>query len=331
VDIYKQIMNCFSGIPCIADWREVQTLFHRIASKKPYHWMLPVWACEAVGGTASQAIPAAVSIACSQISIILVDDMLDSDPRGEFHSLGEPATANMACAFQAAGLAVITQCKAETDAKLAALSSLDQMTLITAFGQYQGTQCVANEADYWRIVQTKSSPFFGSALHIGALLGGGSLGVVEELKKLGQLYGEMIQIHDDLNDALEVPANPDWLPEHNSLPILFAETVEHPDKQRFGELRREAQDPKKLAEAQAILIRCGAISYGIDQLIQRYQKCREILDTLHLINYAGLDCMLEKTIQPIKNLFESLGSDQSLFSPISRISNCGTSGGSNPI
>ena len=173
--------------------------------------------------------------------------------------------------------------------------------------------------------------FFGSALHIGALLGGGSLGAVEEMKKLGQLYGEMIQIHDDLNDALEVPANPNWLPEHNSLPILFAQTVGHPDKQRFVELRREAQDPKKLAEAQAILIRCGAISYGVDQLVQRYQKCRNILDTLPLINYEGLDLMLDKTIQPIKKLFEALGSNQSFFPPTSRISNCGTSGGSNPI
>lgn len=293
--------------------------------------MLPVWACEAVGGSISQAIPAAVTIACNQISIILVDDMLDSDPRGEFHSIGEPAAANMACAFQAAGSAVITQCEAETDTKVAALSSLDQMTLLTAFGQYQDTQDIANEADYWRVVRTKSSPFFGSALQIGALLGGGSNDAVDRLKTLGQLYGEMIQIHDDLNDALEVPANPDWLAEHTSLPILFARTVEHPDKQYFEELRREAQDPKKLAEAQAILIRCGAISYGVDQLVQRYQKCREILDTLPLVNYADLDFMLDKTVQPIRKLFEGLGSNQSFFPPTSRISNCGTSGGSNPI
>jgi hypothetical protein len=45
-------------------------------------WLLPLQACEAVGGTPEQAVPAATAVACSQIGIILIDDMLDLDPHG---------------------------------------------------------------------------------------------------------------------------------------------------------------------------------------------------------------------------------------------------------
>ena len=83
MEIYDQIINEFSNIPHIQNWEEVQTLFRRVALGKPRHWLLPLRACEAVGGTLEQAMPALVAVACSHIGIVLVDDMLDADPRGE--------------------------------------------------------------------------------------------------------------------------------------------------------------------------------------------------------------------------------------------------------
>lgn len=40
------------------------------------------------------------------------------------------------------------------------------------------------------------------------------------LAALGQIYGLMLQFHDDLRDALERPANPDWRYGRFTLPIL---------------------------------------------------------------------------------------------------------------
>jgi geranylgeranyl pyrophosphate synthase len=313
MDIYEQMTDQFMRLPYLSNWDEVTVLFGRLASRKPYHWMLPVWACEGVGGSNDQAVSAAVSIACSQISIILVDDMLDSDPRGEYRLVGAPATANMACALQAAAAVAIATSRIDSDARLEALSSFDRMILLTTLGQYWDSSPATDEASYWQIVRAKSSPFFGSALYIGALLGGANIQVAGKLNDLGHIYGEMIQIHDDLNDAMEVPANPDWTSEHSSLPILFAQIVEYPEKSRFMELRRNALDPEKLAEAQSILIRCGAISYGIDQLVQRYQKCQELLKEIQLTHRSGLDLMLDMVIDPVKKVFNSLGMDQPLF------------------
>jgi geranylgeranyl pyrophosphate synthase len=167
-------------------------------------------------------------------------------------------------------------------------------------------------------------------LEIGALLGGAPAEVAGGLKELGHLYGEMIQIHDDLNDALETPANPDWLAGRTSLPILFAQIVDHPDRQRFLELRGQASDPERLAEAQTILIRCGAISYGVDQLVWRDQQARAILDGLSLYKREDLEKMLDEVIDPVKKLFSTLGMAQFSLPPNSLRSDAGTSGGSNP-
>jgi geranylgeranyl pyrophosphate synthase len=306
MDIFEQIINYFLNTPRVDSWEEMRTLFRRIAFRRPDHWLLPVKACEAVGGTPDQAVPAAVAFACSHISIILVDDMLDSDPRGEYQSIGAPVAANLACAFQSAGLTALAQCASETEPKLMALAGLNQMILTTALGQYWDIQLPTDEAAYWRIVRTKSSPFFGAALYTGALLGGASEKNASGLKELGNLYGELIQIHDDLNDTLAVPANPDWIQGRLPLPILFAQTVEHAERARFLELRQEVSDEGALLEAQDILIRCGAVSYCVDQIWRRQQTAQRILAALELPRRDVLDALIEEVIAPVRKLFDSV-------------------------
>jgi geranylgeranyl diphosphate synthase type II len=173
-------------------------------------WQLRVLAGGASGGSIEQAIPAAAAIACLRISIILVDDLLDADPRGEHHRVGAPATANLAIAFHAIALDAIARSNAKRETKLAVLCRFNQMMLTTAFGQHKDVQGPKDEEDYWRMVATKSSPFFGSVLYVGALMGGATREDALQIERFGNLYGEMIQIHDDLNDAMAVPANPDW-------------------------------------------------------------------------------------------------------------------------
>ncbi|MBM2851139.1 MAG: hypothetical protein HW418_4081, partial [Anaerolineales bacterium] len=293
--------------PTLPIWPDMREGLQRMADRRPRDWRLPVVACEAVGETPEQALPAVAAIACLQLSIILIDDLLDADPRGEYHRLGSPAAANLAAAFQAAGLEAVAQSDIDQVAKLAALRSLNAMALTTALGQYWDTLNPADEEGYWRLVQTKSSPFFGAALHVGALFGGAPPEVAEQLRQIGMLYGEMIQIHDDLSDALAVPANPDWTLGRSPLPILFAQVVDHPDRARFLELRQAIPDAEALAEAQSILIRCGAVSYGVHQLLTRYQSAAAMLRAMSLLQPAGLQVLLDDVVAPVQKLFAELG------------------------
>jgi geranylgeranyl pyrophosphate synthase len=305
MDVYTQSVQALQELPGTGGWNELQELYRRLARGKPRHWTLPVKACQAVGGRPEQAILAMVATACSHISIILVDDMLDDDPRGEYRRVGTGAAANLACAFQAAGLAAITHYQGKTDTKIRSLESMNRMILTTSLGQAWDVSNPQDEAAYWRIVETKSSPFFGTALQIGALIGGAPDEVADLFYRVGALYGEMIQIHDDMGDTLEVPANADWTQHRSPLPILFARSVAHPDRERFLELLDNVKDINELQEAQRILIRCGAISYCVDQLMRRHQKAENILETMTLARQDTVSTLFEEVISPVVLLLRS--------------------------
>jgi geranylgeranyl pyrophosphate synthase len=179
--------------------------------------------------------------------------------------------------------------------------------LETAFGQQLDLQQAEDEETYWQLVQTKSSPFFSAAFYIGALVGGASEETACQFEELGRLYGEMIQIHDDLNDVMTTPADPDWLQGRSPLPILFAQVVAHPERERFVELRQIAAEPAALAEAQAILIRCGAVSYCVDQLIRRYHAAQGVLGGIRLVQDQELANLFESLVEPIWKLLEEVG------------------------
>lgn len=308
MDTYAATLNALLNLPSINLWPELQAMLKRATTTRDHNWQLPLIACEAVGGNTAQAIPAMAAIACLQLSIILIDDMLDADPRGEYHRVGAPATANLAAALQAMALEVLEQDDrlGNSTARLAALRSINHTAWLTTLGQNLDTQNPSDETAYWKVVEIKSAPFFGAAFYIGALIGSASLEIAEQLKCFGQLYGEMIQVYDDLHDTMVAPANPDWLLGRSPLPILFAQVVDHPDRRRFLELKRSILDPAALTEAQAILVRCGAISYGIYHLWHRYQQAQTLLRTLPLTKPDSLNALLEEQIQPVQALLKQV-------------------------
>lgn len=305
MDLFPQLIHEFTRLPHADFWPEAHELFQVAASRKPDHWLIPARACEAVGGSIEQAIPVVFAIGCAHVSILLVDDMLDDDPRGDYHRIGMPAVSNLSCFFQSAALHAVSLSTKDPVSQLTAVNSFNSMFLSTAFGQYLDIQAPANEAGYWDVVKTKSSPFFGAAMQLGALAGGAPLEIAERLKELGRLYGKMIQIHDDIHDSMETPANPDWIQGRSPLPILFASLVKHPDQRRFLELKKRVDSPESLQETQEILIRCGAISYCANQLIERNQEATEILNRIPLVNHVPISTLFDEIIAPVNKLLSA--------------------------
>ncbi|MEW5869862.1 MAG: polyprenyl synthetase family protein [Chloroflexota bacterium] len=264
MDLYEHISESLSRLAPVPDWPDMQRLIRRAVAPRPPHWQLPLLSCQAAGGAKEQAFEAALAIACLQMGIMLVDDLLDEDPRGEHVQIGAPAAANLACAFQALGLGIIATSPAPAHARLQVIESLNQMMLDTAHGQQMDIQ----------------NP-----------------------------QGEMIQIHDDLGDTMATPASPDWMTGRTTLPILFAQSVVHAERERFLELRQQASDPVCLVEAQAILLRCGAVSYCIDQLLQRYRQARKLVESLPISERSGLEHLLAEQERPVEELFRALAVD----------------------
>ncbi|MFX1411454.1 MAG: polyprenyl synthetase family protein [Promethearchaeota archaeon] len=294
------------ALPEVAAWPEMVGHLERTMKPRP-SWGLPVLACQAVGGDTSAAVPGAAAVGCMQISIILVDDMLDEDPRGEYLRSGSGPTANLALAFQAAAFRVVEQAAVDADRRAAVTASLAWLALSTALGQHWDVQNLRDEEDYWKVVRAKSTPFYGAALHVGALLGNASAEAAAGLRALGLLIGEGIQIRDDLFDAFQTPANPDWTQGRNNLPILYARTANHPDRARFADLLLQIDDPQALREAQQILIRCGAISYCACHLVRRHQEARQLLEGIPLVDPTPMMDLLARQTQFLDELLQTSG------------------------
>jgi geranylgeranyl diphosphate synthase type I len=319
MEIYTKLINQFSNLPHLKEWNEVQSLFQRVASSKPAHWLLPVRVCESVGGTQAQALSAMLAVALGHISIVLVDDMLDADERGEYRKLGEPAVANMAVALQSAALHVVMNRPAgfleKSDSVSQACGTLaveavNEMFFATTIGQYWDVNSmVKDEDDYWKIAKAKSSPFFSTSLQLGALFGGADNKLSLQIKELGNIYGEMVQIHDDVHDTLENSATPDWDANRAPLPILFASTVDHPKRNRFNELHPLVKtNSQALEEAQEILIQCGGISFCIYQLLGRYEIVKEKISEIKIERRDVLEKIFDDIVSPVHQLFNEIDS-----------------------
>src|SRR5205814_8273909 len=96
---------------------------------------------------------------CVQLSITLVDDILDADPRGVHLEIGAGETANVSLALQALALHLIGRLDMEAARRAAIMHSLAQMALGTAFGQSLDVQNLSGEDNYWRVLKAKSTPF----------------------------------------------------------------------------------------------------------------------------------------------------------------------------
>jgi geranylgeranyl pyrophosphate synthase len=302
-DVKKQVL----GLPEVADWPEIAGIFERQVARPHQVWEWPLRACRAVGGDESVVAGGSAAILCMILSILLVDDMLDQDPRGEHHKIGEAKAANVAFAFQSIAFRVIAGTRSDAVRRAAVMDSLAEMALTMAYGQDLDTRNLTGEENYWKVTHAKSSSYFGTAMHIGAILGKADPKTAERLRRLGAITGDAIQLHDDIRDAMEVPANPDWKQGRNNLLLLFAQTADHPDRDRFRALRGQVEDPAALRSAQQILIKSGAVSYAMYHLCQSYLSARKLLEETRLVDPAPLRSVIDEYIVPLVQLLKNLG------------------------
>ncbi len=306
--ILESIKKALLSIPEVSGWPEMVDLIAPLTDpdSKPC-WEYPPLACQASGGREEQALPGAAAVFCLIQSMHLVDDMLDEDPRGLHHQLGPGKVANLALALQAASSRVIEDAGLPPQTRALIHGSLAKAALGTAYGQAMDAGDLEGEENYWRIVEAKTPPLFGTAMFIGAVLGRSPASTAEGLEKLGFLIGMMIQISDDLKDAMETPARPDWRRKWNNLPILYAMTAEHPERSHFLDLLSRIEEPAALTAAQEILFRCGAVSYCTYRVIEHYRSARKNVESIPLANPESIEELLNHLVEPLKGLFSSIG------------------------
>jgi geranylgeranyl diphosphate synthase, type I len=307
---FEELRDRIRGLRQISSWPQMLELVNRAVHRESSVWEYPVAACRAVGGSEEAALPAAAAVFCSAISIHLVDDILDEDPRGDYRILGSGEVSNYALAFQAAGHLLLSDPEIPLQVRAALQASFADLSLSTCFGQGLDAREAKVEEEYWRIVECKTPPLFSEALRMGALLGGAPAETAERLACLGRVLGRSVQVGDDATDALATPARADWKRRGNSLPMLYAMTAPHPDREEFLHLSTLVEGPEALAAAQKILLRSGAVSYCALKLFELWREARDLLARLPLANPDPISRLIEVHQRPLQRLFESVGVEE---------------------
>lgn len=307
---FEEIKSRVRELPGIACWPQMLALVDRPVSHETSAWEYPVAACRAVGGPEAAALPAAAAVFCSVISIHLVDDMLDEDPRGDHHFLGTGTVANLALAFQAAGHLLLDAPEVPREIRPALQASFAGMSLATCFGQGLDARELRSEEEYWQVVASKTPPLFSAALRMGALLGGASAETADQLARLGRILGLLIQIGDDVTDALHSPARSDWQRRGNNLPLLYAMTAPHPDREEFLRLSARVEDPEALAAAQKILFRSGAVSYCTFKLLELSRQAQDLFAATPLQDTQWIGRLVDLHLTPLHRLLEQVGVEE---------------------
>ncbi|HEX5718416.1 MAG TPA: polyprenyl synthetase family protein [Thermoanaerobaculia bacterium] len=308
---FQAIKQRVRAVAEVAAWPQMLQLMERVVHRESLSvWDYPGAACEAVGGEAEAAVPGAAAVFCSLISIHLVDDILDDDPKGDYHRLGTGRAANLGLAFQAAGHLMLDDPGVEPRVRAALHASFARMSIGTAFGQDMDSRELRSEEEYWRTVGTKTPPLFGAAFRMGALLGGAQELTADALEAFGGTLGRFVQVSDDLSDALETPARADWGRRTNNLPILYAMTADHPAQQQFLELSARSNDPESLAEAQKILLRSGAVSYCVFKMVEIAEEARRVLAGIPLRNSTPVERIFAAHLRPLHKMLESVGVEE---------------------
>lgn len=307
---FEEMKRKVRELPGIAGWPQMLALVERPVPHETSVWEYPVAACRAVGGSETAALPAAAAIFCSVISIHLVDDMLDEDPRGDHRVLGVGPVSNFALAFQAAGHLLLDAPEVPREIRSDLQAGFARMSLATCFGQGLDARELQGEEEYWKVVASKTPPLFSEALRMGALLGGASSAVAGQIARLGRILGFLIQVSDDVTDALDTPARADWNRRSNNLPILYAMTAPHPEREEFLRVSACAGDPVALATAQKILFRSGAISYCTFKLLELSREAQALFAAIPLRDPECIGRLVDLHLAPLHRLLELVGVEQ---------------------
>jgi geranylgeranyl pyrophosphate synthase len=306
--VFDELKACIRNLSIVSSWPQMLAMIERVAHKEALSvWEHPFSACRAVGGGEADALPAGAAVLCSVISIHLVDDILDDDPCGDYRVIGSGPAANLALAFQAAGHRVLAQAETGPEVRMALQKSFAEMSLATCYGQHLDARELGSEEEYWRVVESKTPPLFGEALRMGALLGGAPDETADRLARLGRLLGRFIQVSDDLKDVLESPARADWQRRSNSLPLLYAMTAAHPEREDFLRLSLRVEDPEALAAAQRILFRSGAVSYCTLKLVELSRELQCLFARIPLRDPEPIEQFIEVHMRPLHRLLEKVG------------------------
>ena len=217
-----------NGSPCVA------------TEGKALRPSLCLFACEAAGGTASEAIPTAVALEFIHNFSLIHDDIQDQDET-RHHRPTLWAVWGVSKALVAGNvlrvtadmsLAYLVEQGVAIDRALAAVGLLTEAYLEMIEGQYmdlsfEGRPDIGMD-EYLTMISRKTGALIRCAANLGATIGTRDEATVEAFREFGRSLGYVFQIRDDVlgvwgdEETTGKPVGADIRRKKNSFPVVYA-------------------------------------------------------------------------------------------------------------
>jgi geranylgeranyl diphosphate synthase, type I len=235
---------------------------------------LALLCARAAGGSAEDAVPAAVGAEFVHAFSLMHDDVMDRDPMRRHRPAAWTVfgiSATLAAADELMSLAFdgFFRRGGNVDTACAAAAALGGAVARMARGQaldlaFEHTdtvtiqQCLSMEAD-------KTASLLAAATRLGALYGGAAGEAADRLAAFGEHLGRAFQVTDDLlgiwgtTDATGKPVLSDLRSRKKSVPVVAALAASHPAACELGRLyaRRDDLSEADLHRAAALVEQAG--------------------------------------------------------------------------
>ena len=201
---------------------------------------LCLFGCEAVGGVASHAMPAAVALEFIHNFSLVHDDIQDEDAtrRGRktiwavWGKRKALAAGNVLRVVADASLQGLIEAGVDSERALAGVSLLTEAYLEMIEGQYldmsfEGRHDIGMD-DYRRMISRKTGALLRCSLNLGAAVGTEDPATVSAFRECGRALGYVFQIRDDVlgvwgeEEVTGKPVGADIRRKKNSYPVVCA-------------------------------------------------------------------------------------------------------------
>ena len=235
--------------------------------------------CEALGGKAETAMPAAVAVELlyqfTRVHDDIQDGTPDHGPRPSVWWVWGPAQAiNAGDALHVlARLSLFSMENKEvsTDQVLAATKVMDAASLDLFEGQHQELQIqgqvAVSQGSYLEMAERKAGALMGCAAQLGALIAGADESLQESCRKAGRKLGLALHLQHEINEIWDAATSGSPVTiVRKSFPVVYAiETAPVSVKREIGSLfATRVVDPKDLPRLAELLDDAGARHHSID-------------------------------------------------------------------
>jgi geranylgeranyl diphosphate synthase type I len=263
---------------------------------------LCLFACEATGGPASKALPAAVSLELIHNFSLIHDDIQDRDETRRHRPTlwavwGEPkalVAGNTLRAIADISLWRLLDEDITFERAVTVVGLLTQAYLEMIEGQYldlsfEGRPDVGLR-EYLGMISKKTGALIRCALNLGALIGSGDADTVRAFRECGRSLGYVFQIRDDMlgiwgdEQTTGKPVGADIRRKKNTLPVVYAMSqARGSDKELLESIyRKRSVGDEEVASVLDVLSKVKARDYAQSLASEHREKAIEALSGLEL-------------------------------------------------